>query len=117
MSLNFARWFGEGALKEECVLVPVWLLSGRYFDRHEAVKASSKHLVTKAARKSIPWTDAVKKPHCYRPGTVAPREIRHRLHRVADPLFEDTNLCATHTKRVTIMLKDIQLARRIRERV
>jgi histone H3 len=29
-------------------------------------------------------------------------------------LFEDTNLCAIHVKRVTIMPKDIQLARRIR---
>ena len=29
-------------------------------------------------------------------------------------LFEDTNLCAIHGKRVTIMPKDIQLARRIR---
>ncbi|RMZ41054.1 Histone H3-like centromeric protein hH3v [Aspergillus flavus] len=29
-------------------------------------------------------------------------------------LFEDTNLCALHAKRVTIMQKDIQLARRIR---
>ena len=29
-------------------------------------------------------------------------------------LFKDTNLCAIHTKRVTIMPKDIQLARRIR---
>jgi len=29
-------------------------------------------------------------------------------------LFEDTNLCTIHAKRVTIMLKDIQLARRIR---
>ncbi|KXJ70714.1 hypothetical protein RP20_CCG022707 [Aedes albopictus] len=28
--------------------------------------------------------------------------------------FEYTNLCAIHTKRVTIMPKDIQLARRIR---
>jgi hypothetical protein len=27
-------------------------------------------------------------------------------------LFEDTNLCALHAKRVTIMPKDIQLARR-----
>ena len=33
-------------------------------------------------------------------------------------LFEDTNRCAIHVKRVTIMPKDIQLARRIRgERV
>ena len=29
-------------------------------------------------------------------------------------LFEDTSLCALHAKRVTIMPKDIQLARRIR---
>ncbi|XP_075395351.1 histone H3.3 type 2-like [Tenrec ecaudatus] len=29
-------------------------------------------------------------------------------------LFEDTNLCAIHAKRVTIMAKDMQLARRIR---
>jgi histone H3 len=29
-------------------------------------------------------------------------------------LFEDTNLCAIHGKRVTIMPKDVQLARRIR---
>ena len=29
-------------------------------------------------------------------------------------LNEDTNLCAIHAKRVTIMPKDIQLARRIR---
>jgi histone H3 len=29
-------------------------------------------------------------------------------------LFEDANLCAIHAKRVTIMPKDIQLARRIR---
>lgn len=33
-------------------------------------------------------------------------------------LFEDTNLCALHAKRITIMPKDMQLARRIRgERV
>jgi len=29
-------------------------------------------------------------------------------------LFEDTNLCAIHARRVTIMLRDMQLARRIR---
>jgi histone H3/H4 len=29
-------------------------------------------------------------------------------------LFEDTNLCAIHAKRVTIMPMDVQLARRIR---
>ena len=29
-------------------------------------------------------------------------------------MFKDTNLCAIHAKRITIMPKDIQLARRIR---
>ena len=29
-------------------------------------------------------------------------------------LFEDTNLCAIHAKRATIMKKDMELARRIR---
>ena len=186
-------------------------------------KAPRKQLATKAARKSAPATGGVKKPHRYRPGTVALREIRryqkstellirklpfqrlvreiaqdfktdlrfqsaaigalqvrnenldisfsssqralcptetHRL-RLEDyftgagltvvtyssnflillftlellyltqllnilyllqeaseaylvGLFEDTNLCAIHAKRVTIMPKDIQLARRIR---
>ena len=28
--------------------------------------------------------------------------------------FEDTNLCAIHAKRVTIMPRDMQLARRLR---
>merc|ERR1712072_507529 len=114
-----------------------------------------KQLATKAARKSAPAIGGVKKPHRYRPGTVALREIRkyqkstellirklpfQRLVReIAQDfktdlrfqssavmalqeaseaylvgLFEDTNLCAIHAKRVTIMPKDIQLARRIR---
>ena len=123
-------------------------------------KAPRKQLATKAARKSAPTAGGVKKPHRYRPGTVALREIRRyqkstdllirkapfqRLVREIandfpigpnkeDPrfqstavlalqeaseaylvgLFEDTNLCAIHAKRVTIMPKDIQLARRIR---
>ena len=97
----------------------------------------------------------VKKPHRYRPGTVALREIRKyqkstellirkvpfqrlvreiaqdfktdlrfqssavlALQEAAEAylvgLFEDTNLAAIHARRVTIMPKDIQLARRIR---
>lgn len=101
-------------------------------------------------------TVAVKKPHKYRAGTVALREIRRyqkstelliargpfqRLVReltqdeskevtrwtttammaiqeaaeaYAVSLYEDANLCAIHAKRVTIMPKDIQLARRLR---
>jgi histone H3 len=97
----------------------------------------------------------VKKPHRYRPGTVALREIRkyqkstglfirkapfqHLVHEIAIDikldlrmqstallalqeaseaylvrLFEDTNVCAMHAKRVTIMPKDMRLAQRIR---
>ena len=39
-------------------------------------KAPRKQLATKAARKSAPAAGGVKKPHRYRPGTVALREIR-----------------------------------------
>ncbi|KAF7822415.1 histone H3.2 [Senna tora] len=100
-------------------------------------KAPRKQLATKAARKSAPATGGVKKPHRFRPGTVALRErlvreiaqdfktdLRFQSSAVAAlqeaaeaylvGLFEDTNLCAIHAKRVTIMPKDIQLARRIR---
>lgn len=121
-------------------------------------KAPRKQLGSKAARKSAPISNVsggVKKPHRYRPGTVALREIRKfqkstdllirklpfqrlvreiaqeyksdlrfqsqavlALQEAAEAylvgLFEDTNLCAIHAKRVTIMPKDITLARRIR---
>ena len=120
-----------------------------------AGKAPRKQVSNKAARKSAPNTGGIKKPHRYRPGTVALREIRkyqkstellirklpfQRLVReIASEfkndlrfqssavlalqeateaylvgLFEDTNLAAIHAKRVTIMPKDLQLARRIR---
>ncbi|MBW0526560.1 hypothetical protein O181_066275 [Austropuccinia psidii MF-1] len=39
-------------------------------------KAPRKQLAAKAARKAVPPTGGVKKPHRYRPGTVALREIR-----------------------------------------
>ncbi|KAJ1417320.1 histone H3.2-like protein [Ochromonadaceae sp. CCMP2298] len=118
-------------------------------------KAPRKQLATKAARKSAPATGGVKKPHRYRPGTVALRQIRkyqkstellirkrpfqYLVREIAQDykvdlrfqssallalqeaseaylvsMFEDTNLCAIHAKRVTIIPKDIQLARRIR---
>merc|ERR1711900_44835 len=38
-------------------------------------KAPRKQLASKAARKSAPSTGGVKKPHRYKPGTVALREI------------------------------------------
>ena len=126
-------------------------------------KAPRKQLATKSARKTAPPTGGVKKPHRYRPGTIALREIR-RYQKSTDllirklpfqrlvreiaqcgflrmpmpevrfspasllalqeaseaylvGLFEDTNLCALHAKRVTIMPKDIQLAQRIRGEV
>jgi histone H3 len=97
----------------------------------------------------------IRKPHRYRPGTVALREIRRyqistdllirklpfqrlvreiagafkddlrfqtsaimALQEASEAylvgLFEDTNLCAIHARRVTIMSKDMHLARRIR---
>jgi len=118
-------------------------------------KAPRAQKTLKAARKNAPATGGVKKPHRWRPGTVALRQIRkyqkstellirklpfQRLVREVSQdfktdlrfqgsavlalqeaaeaylvgLFEDTNLCAIHAKRVTIMPKDIQLARRIR---
>ena len=114
-------------------------------------KAPRKQLATKAARKSAPATGGVKKPHRYRPGTVALREIRRyqkstellirklpfqRLVReIAQDfktdlrfqssavvalqeaseaylvgLFEDTNLCAIHAKRVTMYVPTHELA-------
>ena len=117
-------------------------------------KAPRKQLATKA-RKVTPQAGGVKKPHRYRPGTVALREIRRyqkstellirklpfqrlvreiaqeiqtdlrfqstaigALQEAAEAylvsLFEDTNLCAIHAKRVTIMPRDMHLARRIR---
>lgn len=39
-------------------------------------KAPRKQLATKAARKGAPGSGGVKRPHRYRPGTVALREIR-----------------------------------------
>jgi histone H3 len=117
--------------------------------------APTHQLATKAARKSAPSTGGVKKPHRYRPGTVALREIRryqkstellirklpfqrlvrevaqdfkadlrfqsHAIMALQEAseaylvsLFEDTNRCCIHAKRVTIMPKDMQLARRLR---
>jgi histone H3 len=116
-------------------------------------KAPRKHLAVK--RRTTPTPSGIKKPHRYRPGTVALREIRKyqkstemlirkmpfqrlvreiaqefktdlrfqstailALQEAAEAylvgIFEDTNLCAIHAKRVTIMPKDMQLARRIR---
>eukprot|EP00804_Cyclotella_cryptica_P016956 CCRYP_001897-RB/>CCRYP_001897-RB protein AED:0.09 eAED:0.09 QI:0/-1/0/1/-1/0/1/0/148 len=118
-------------------------------------KVPRKQLATKAARKSAPAAGGCKKPHRYRPGTVALREIRKYqkstdllirklpfqrfLREVTQDfrrdmcyaatalaasqeaseayiigLMEDTNLCAIHARRVTIMPKDMQLSRRIR---
>ena len=109
-------------------------------------KAPRKQLATKVARKNAPATGGVKKPHRFRPGTVALREIRRyqtstdlllrktpfqRLlaeitrERMTDlrmqpsgvvaqqtaveaymvHLFEDSNLCGIHAKRVTVMPK------------
>ena len=39
-------------------------------------KAPQKQLATKIARKSTSATRRVKKPHCFKPGTLALREIK-----------------------------------------
>jgi len=49
-------------------------------------KQPRKQLATNAARKSAPRTGGVKKPHRYRPGTVALREI-HRYQKSTDLLI------------------------------
>ena len=54
-------------------------------------KAPRKQLATKAARKSAPATGGVKKPHRYRPGTVALREIRCACY-----------LCALHAPKTLL---------------
>lgn len=127
-------------------------------------KAPRKQLMRQSARSTDgrggggrinPLTGMLVKPHRYRPGTVALREIRKyqkstsllirklpfqrlvreiaaeykndlrfqstaigALQEAAEAylvcLFSDTNMCAIHAKRVTIMPKDMQLARRIR---
>ena len=123
---------------------------------------------TALGQRVLDWTDEQKrkihearmqgrqiKPHRYRAGTVALKDIRHYqgstallirklpfqrlvreiaqdfktdlrfqsaailcLQEAAEAylvrLFDDANLCAIHARRVTIMQKDIQLARRIR---
>ena len=59
-------------------------------------------------RRRIAWEE---------PGDVvdlAPSPLQEASEAYLVGLFEDTNLCAIHAKRVTIMPKDIQLARRIR---
>ena len=48
----------------------------------------------------------------FQPSAIAALQEASEAYLVG--LFEDTNLCAIHAKRVTIMPKDIQLARRIR---
>ena len=45
---------------------------------------------------------------------AAVQALQHAAEAYIVGLFEDTNLCAIHARRVTIMPKDIQLARRIR---
>lgn len=117
-------------------------------------KAPRYELVSKVSR-NINMYGVRRRPHRYRPGTVALRQIRNyqkstellirklpfqrlvrevaqdfkcdlrfqstalmALQEAAEAylvgIMEDTNLCAIHAKRVTIMPKDMQLARCIR---
>ncbi|KAL3811902.1 hypothetical protein ACHAXA_001427 [Cyclostephanos tholiformis] len=51
-------------------------------------------------------------PYRWQGSAILALQEASEAHLVA--LFEDSNLCAIHGKRVTIMPKDMQLARRIR---
>ena len=53
-----------------------------------------------------------KKPYRWQAEAMVALQEAAEAHLVS--LFEDANLCTIHAKRVTIMPKDIQLARRIR---
>jgi histone H3 len=44
--------------------------------KNTGAKQPRKHIANKAARKTAPVHGGVKKPHRFRPGTVALREIR-----------------------------------------
>ena len=46
--------------------------------------------------------------------SLAIEAVRVALEDYMVRLFEDANLCAIHAKRVTVMPKDVQLARRLR---
>jgi histone H3 len=124
--------------------------------RSHGIKKPRKQITaTKTKAPAARTMGGVKKPHRFRPGTVAIREIRkyqrstnllirklpfqRLVKNIASDvkadvrfqssavlalqeavesylvgLFEDTNLCAIHARRVTIMIRDIKLARRIR---
>ena len=53
-------------------------------------------------------------PHDFRWQAAALVALQEAAEAHLVGLFEDANLCAIHAKRVTIMVKDMQLARRIR---
>ncbi|KAL1770752.1 histone H3-like [Sigmodon hispidus] len=83
-------------------------------------KAPRKQLATKAARKIPPSTGGrlvreiaqdFKTDLRFQCAAIGALQEASEAYLVG--LFEDTNLCAIHAKRVTIMPKDIQLARRI----
>jgi len=124
--------------------------------RHNPAAAKTEERNKKVLKRKQAKRKLTDKPHRYRPGTVALREIRRyqkssellirklpfsrfvreiaqnmfkntyrmqanallAMQEAAEAylvrLFEDSNLCAIHAKRVTILPKDIQLARRIR---
>lgn len=127
-----------------------------YFGSDQTAKDAGKNARLKAAARKVASTGGVKKPHRYRPGTVALREIRRyqkstellirklpfsRLVReIAQDfktdlrfqaaaisalqeaseaylvhLMEHCVLACIHAKRVTVLPKDMQLVRRIRE--
>ena len=62
-------------------------------------KAPRKQLATKAARKSAPATGGVKKPHRYRPGTVALRQEQEAPVQLLMSVLRLLDLCLNPTAR------------------
>lgn len=140
------------------VPAPSKIAPARPVEQQKAIKAPRKIVAQQAAAAAVSaqtQEGKLRKPHRFRAGTVALREIRKyqkgtellirkmpfqrlvreiaqdykedlrfqasaimALQEAAEAylvgLFEDSNLLAIHAKRVTIMAKDMQLARRIR---
>ena len=65
---------------------------------------------------ALPFIDKSRKKYASKWQVKALEALQEAAESYLVHLFEDANLCAIHAKRVTLMVKDIQLARRIRGR-
>ena len=88
---KFLLWSFSWLVSISCIIFPVKhssMARTKQNDRKSTGgKAPRKQLATKAARKSAPTAGGVKKPHRYRPGTVA-LDLANRLKAVAEECRE-----------------------------